>query len=101
MRLDSGIADYAIYDQGTLIGVVEVKYLIRVGSGESTEASPDMDQLLRYMDATGVPGMLIDAHDLLLVAAGDGPDADVSVSRLTRNGLTANHLARIAGHFRL
>ena len=101
VRLDSGIADYAIYDQGTLIGVVEVKYLIRVGSGESTEASPDMDQLLRYMDATGVPGMLIDAHDLLLVAAGDGPDADVSVSRLTRNGLTAKHLARIAGHFRL
>ena len=81
------------------LGVVEVKYLIRVGSGESTEASPDMDQLLRYMDATGVPGMLIDAHDLLLVAAGDGPDADVSVSRLTRNGLTAKHLARVADHF--
>ena len=99
VRLDSGIADYAIYAQGSLIGVVEVKYLIRVGSGESTEASPDMDQLLRYMDATGVPGMLIDAHDLLLVEASDGPDADVSVSRLTRNGLTAKHLARVADHF--
>lgn len=99
VRLDSGIADYAIYARGNLIGVVEVKYLIRVASGESIEASPDLDQLLRYMDATGVPGMLIDAHDLLLVEAGEDLDAAVSVSRLTRNGLTAGHLARVAEHF--
>ena len=101
MRLDSGIADYAIYAQGSLIGVIEVKYLIRVGSEERIEASPDMDQLLRYMDATGVPGMLIDAHDLLLVQSSARPAANASVSPLTRNGLSANHLARIAGHFRL
>ena len=99
VRLDSGIVDYALYAQGELIGVVEVKFLIRVRMGDKIEASPDLDQLRRYMDATGVQGMLIDAHDLLLVEASEGPDSDVSVARFTRHGLTNDRLARIAAHF--
>lgn len=99
VRLTSGIVDYAIYAQGRMIGVVEVKFRIRVSDGGSVSESPDMDQLLRYMNATGVPGMLIDAHDLVLVPSGVGDDTSAEAVRLTRTGLATEHLTRIADHF--
>ena len=99
VRLDSGIVDYAIYAHGRIIGVVEVKFRIRVSDGGTVDESPDMDQLLRYMDATGVPGMLIDAHDLVLVPSGGADDTSAQAVRLTRTGLAPEHLTRIADHF--
>lgn len=60
----AGIADYALFSNDALAGMVEVKIGIRFRADGDVEGSPDLQQLRRYCEAAGVPGLLIDANSI-------------------------------------
>jgi hypothetical protein len=80
-RTPSGYVDFILtlaLDSDRPILAIEVKLAVqRAASGVWSE-SPDFQQLRRYMDELGVPGLLIDAHAILLVKPGaDAPNAEI------------------------
>lgn len=67
---------------------------IRAPAGGAWDTSKDYLQLRRYMDALGVPGVLIDAHRILLVDLdGNRPPRDIS-----RRSATGDDLDLIKRH---
>lgn len=84
-RVPGGIVDF-VFRWGELppVAAVEVKVaILRPVSGVWSD-SPDFLQLRRYMDALEAPGLLVDAHSVLLVKPGaDAPSAEIVRSEAT------------------
>ena len=70
-RLKSGIADFVLTGAGEPLAAIEVKLAIRRSLSGGWAGARDFAQLQRYIGELGVPGLLIDAHSILLVRAGD------------------------------
>lgn len=84
-RLQSGYVDFLfMYPASTPALAVEVKLsMTRPPSGLWLD-SPDFQQLRRYMDELGTPGLLVDAQRLLLVKPGaSAPYTEVVRARAT------------------
>lgn len=65
----AGVPDYVLNRGDDAVCVVEAKRGI-IEPSHSWRKSPEMKQVRRYMDSLGVPGILIDAGQVLLVAPG-------------------------------
>ena len=83
-RLALGVVDYIVKRDGRPIAAIEVKLAIpRPPSGDwSTTA--EFQQLRRYVDGMEVPGLLVDAHRILVVE----PHATAATYELQRAGAT-------------
>lgn len=92
-----GIADYAVCAGDRLTSVIEVKLGIRHDASGGVHGSPDLSQLVRYMQADGVPGALIDANEIVLVDA----DSYEPHPPIERTQLGERDLGRIAAHLGL
>ncbi len=90
----AGIADYGIFERDQLIGVVEVKLGITRLLGSVLGGSPDLEQLGRYCSKAKVPGLLIDANEIVLVDL----DSLRPVRLYERQRLTRKHLGAISSH---
>jgi len=91
-RAASGFVDFLFkYPAHTPALVVEVKPAIRRSPTGSWADSPDFQQLRRYMDDLGTPGLLIDAHSLLLVE----PGAEAPYAEIVRSEATWDDIAMI------
>lgn len=93
---DGGIVDWVVRRGGSVSGVIEAKVGVAEPSGGRWEFSPDLKQLQRYMEAEGVPGMLIDSKRMFLVErGGHAPSRVLSRSTMTPADLRAvgQHLA--------
>lgn len=88
----AGIADYGIYDDEVLCGVVEVKLGVRRRRDGDLRGSPDVQQAVRYAMAADTPAVLIDANTVFLI---DRNAAEPSHS-FDRQRLTDHHLSTIA-----
>ncbi|MCB1028265.1 MAG: hypothetical protein KDB24_10945, partial [Microthrixaceae bacterium] len=92
-RLESGrIPDFAVSKGDELVGLVEAKLGIGRGSGPLA-GCPEVEQILRYCKEAGLPGLLIDANEIVLVS----PDADEPVGYVDRVFLSDADLTEIAG----
>lgn len=78
-KVASGYVDYLFeYPVGLPALAVEVKLTMNRPASGVWADSPDFQQLLRYTDDLGTPGLLVDAQRLLLVAQGaDAPFAEI------------------------
>jgi len=87
-RVSKGVVDFVVSAAEVLLAAVEVKLAVeRPGSGIWSE-SPDFQQLRRYMDVLNLPGILIDAHSILLVKVGaDSPHAEIIRAKATPEDL--------------
>ena len=95
-RIRGGSIDFVVFDDGVPSTAIEVKLAtIEPPSGDWSK-SKDSRQLRRYTEELGVPGVLIDAHRLLLVGCGqDQPYRDVSRRNITDEDFRAirDHLS--------
>ena len=77
-RVGRGSADFVVLDEDRPVAVIEVKLAINVPAGGPWTECDDYLQLRRYMDALGVPGVLVDAHRVLLVSVSESrPPQDI------------------------
>ncbi|MEZ5380998.1 MAG: hypothetical protein R2754_04290 [Microthrixaceae bacterium] len=92
-RLESGrIPDFAVFNGDELRGLVEAKLGIGRGSGPLA-GCPEVEQIRRYCQEAGLPGLLIDANEIVLVS----PDEDEPVGYLDRVSLGDAGITEIAG----
>ena len=78
-RVGRGSADFVVLDEDRPVAVIEVKLTIDLPAGGAWTTCNDYLQLRRYMDALGVPGVLVDAHRVLLVGLSESrPPQDLS-----------------------
>jgi hypothetical protein len=66
-RVGRGSADFIVLHEERPVAVIEVKLAVNVPAGGEWSKCDDYLQLRRYMDALGVPGVLVDSHRVLLV----------------------------------
>lgn len=93
-RNDYGFVDFVITlprNPDIPLVAVEVKLAIKRSAAGEWADSPDVQQLLSYMKGLDVPGLLIDAHRILLF-----PLALDEIVEIVRSQATAEDLARIA-----
>lgn len=77
-RVGRGSADFVVLDEDRPVAVIEVKLAINLPAGGAWTTCDDYLQLRRYMDALGVPGVLVDAHRILLVGLSESrPPQDI------------------------
>jgi hypothetical protein len=77
-RTPSGYVDYVVTLADRPVLAIEVKLAVQRPASGVWLDSPDFRQLRRYMDELDVPGLLIDAHSILLVESGaDAPHKEV------------------------
>lgn len=97
-RVPGGSIDYVIRNGTAPTTAIEVKLAtVEPPSGDWSE-SKDFRQLRPYMDELGVPGVLIDAHRVLLVDHGaDHPYRDIARRTASSNDVDAirRHLVRL------
>ena len=92
-RLASGrIPDFAVFNGDELLGLIEAKLGIGRGSG-SLVGCPEVAQISRYCQEAGLPGLLIDANEIVLISS----DQDEPVAYFERATLVDDDLAAIAG----
>lgn len=93
-RLRTGVVDYVVTSNSEVVSAVEVKLAIpRPPSGDWGSTAEFM-QLRRYIDHLRVPGLLIDAHRVVLVE----PDATAPVAVIERTTCTQEELEVIRRH---
>lgn len=93
-RAPSGVVDYVVMHERRPVAAVEVKVAIpRPTSGDWAEAV-EFQQIRRYIDQLRVPGVLVDAHRILLVS----PDAPTPSLVVERRTATESALAAIRDH---
>lgn len=78
-RVGRGSVDFVVLEQGVPTVAIEVKLVTLEPPGGDWSKSRDLKQLRRYTDKLAVPGILVDAHRVLLVEHGaDQPYLDVA-----------------------
>ena len=78
-RVRRGSVDFVVLDQGAPTVAIEVKLATVEPPGGDWSKSRDFNQLRRYMDELAVPGILVDAHRVLLVEhSTDQPYRDIA-----------------------
>jgi hypothetical protein len=90
----AGIPDYAVARNGTPTAVVEAKVAVAEPLTLDWTSSAHFRQLMRYCDALGVPGMLIDSKRIFLVDQGASKPKRI----IERRSTTAADLKRIGVH---
>jgi hypothetical protein len=81
-RTATGYVDYVVEIAERPVLAIEVKLAVQRPASGVWLDSPDFRQLRRYMDELDVPGLLIDAHGILLVESGaDGPRKEIVRAR--------------------
>jgi hypothetical protein len=96
-RIRGGSVDFVVFDHGAPSTAIEVKLVVIEPPDGDWSKSKDFRQLRRYTDELGLPGVLIDAHRVLLVHPGhDQPYHDIPRRSATPADLQAirQHLAR-------
>lgn len=93
-RVSSGYVDFVLHGNYPLPArprlAIEAKLAVRRPRSGRWNDSPDFRQLRRYMDELDVPGMLVDAHGILLVAkGGDAPCLEMRRSDVSEDELMA------------
>ena len=83
-RLKSGIADYVVFESGSLRSVIEVKVGVREPRDGDWSQSPDFQQVSRYARELDVAAALIDCNRIFLIApGGSAPHATIERDRAT------------------
>jgi hypothetical protein len=85
-----GIPDFALFRGDELVGLVEAKMGIGRGSG-SLAGCPEVEQIRRYCTEADLPGLLIDANEIVLIA----PDAEEPVDYFDRMSLEETDIKQI------
>jgi hypothetical protein len=93
-RVPTGSVDFVLVGAKEPLTAVEVKLTVRRAASGIWGDSPDFKQLKRYMTDLSVPGLLIDAHSILLVREG----ADAPYDEIVRAEATVEDLDRIREH---
>lgn len=75
-----------------MLGLVEAKLGIGRGSGPLA-GCPEIEQLLRYCQEADLPGLLIDANEIVLIS----PEEEEPVGYLDRVSLGDADIVEIAG----
>ncbi|WP_127817833.1 hypothetical protein [Microbacterium sp. CPCC 204701] len=89
-RTRNGVVDFVVCAADIPLLAVEVKLATRRPISTLWADSPDIQQLWRYMDALEVPGLLIDAHGILVVPrCGEDPDLEIVRADATYSDLRA------------
>lgn len=76
-RTAAGVVDFVICAGDTPLIAVEVKLATRHPSSGVWAESPDFRQLTRYMDALDTPGLLVDAHSIVIVHRNGTPGQEI------------------------
>lgn len=93
-RVPTGSVDFVLVGAEEPLAAVEVKLTVRRAATGIWSDSPDFRQLKRYMKDLSVPGLLIDAHSILLVSEGaNAPDEEI-----VRAEATVDDIDRIREH---
>ena len=102
-KVPKGSVDFLMIVDEVPVAAVEVKLAVRRPANGVWADSPDFQQLKRYMDHLQLPGILIDAHSILLVDPGDDSPrdefarADASTGMVDRIGVfIQNHASKKA-----
>lgn len=93
-RAGRGYVDFIVLDGERPVCAIEVKLIVDTPPGASWAGSKDVHQLRRYMSSLGVPGLLIDAHRVLLVHQ----DETQPISAVERRTFTDEGLEQIRRH---
>lgn len=77
-RIATGVVDYLLTRAGQTIAAIEVKLAMPAPPSGDWSATAEFRQIRRYIDELQVPGLLIDAHRVMLIAPGaPGPSNDI------------------------
>jgi|GEM_PF-1435829 len=90
----SGRVDLAVLDDGRPVASIEVKLAMPVLAGGAWSSGRPAQQLRRYTDELGTPGVLIDANRVLLFAVG----ADEPCAEIDRRTASQAELDQIRAH---
>lgn len=91
-KVPSGYVDFVMCADEVPLVAIEVKRAIRRPPTGVWRDSPDFLQLKRYMDDLDVPGLLIDAHGILLVRQGnETPEMEIVRAEATPCDIDALH----------
>jgi hypothetical protein len=93
-RVGRGSVDFVVLDQGVPTMAIEVKLVTLEPPGGDWSKSRDFKQLRRYMDERAVPGILVDAHRVLLVERG----ADQPYQEVARRSASDEQIQAIRQH---
>lgn len=93
-RVRGGSIDFVVCDLGGPAVAIEVKLATVEPPSGNWSKSKDFQQLRRYTDELGVPGVLIDAHRVLLTE----PGATQPYSDIARRSATIVDIERIRRH---
>lgn len=87
-RIDAGFVDFVLSADDVPLVAVEVKLMTRRPRSGVWIESPDFAQLQRYLKELGVPGLLIDAHSVLVVYPGaESPEKEIVRSEATQEDI--------------
>jgi hypothetical protein len=87
-RIQSGFVDFVLCADNVPLLVVEVKLATRRSRSGMWADSPDFRQVQRYAKELDVPGLLIDAHSVLVVF----PDAESPEMEIVRSDATQDDI---------
>lgn len=90
-------ADYGLVRDGDLLAVVEVKIAAKADDRDGAWSGKDIDQLRGYCDHAGVPGVLVDARQILVFVPGESQP----VATYLRAGLGYRSIRKIGRHLGL
>lgn len=87
-RIGAGFVDFVLCADDVPLVAVEVKLMTRRPRSGVWAESPDYRQLQRYVKELGVPGLLIDAHSVLVVYPGaESPEMEIVRSEATQDDI--------------
>lgn len=87
-RIRAGFVDFVLCANDVPLVAVEVKLTMRRPRWGVWAESPDFRQLQRYVKELGVPGLLIDAHSVLVVYPGaESPQIEIVRSEATQDDI--------------
>jgi len=77
-RIAAGVVDYLVTRAGQPIAAIEVKLAMSAPPTGDWSSTAEFRQIRRYIDELQVPGLLIDAHRVMLITPGaPGPSNDI------------------------
>jgi hypothetical protein len=93
-RTGAGVVDYVVMEADRPRAAIEVKLAIPRPPSGDWAATPEFQQVRRYVDALQVPGLLVDAHRVLLL----DPGATAPFRVVERRSASADDYAAIRSH---